>query len=55
MNERTNAFVKKWQKEIAKSETVLAQLTKAKDVPVAKKQALEAKIEQIEGVLNGKS
>ncbi|WGN89348.1 tRNA (adenine(22)-N(1))-methyltransferase [Ligilactobacillus faecis] len=55
LNERANAFVKKWQKEIAKSETVLAQLTKAKDVPVAKKQALEAKIEQIEGVLNGKS
>lgn len=55
MQERSQAFVKKWQKEIAKSETVLAQLTKAKNVPVAKKEALETKIEQIEGVLNGKS
>ena len=53
LQKKNAAFQAKWQKEIAKLETILKELNKANQVPVAKKQALEAKIAQIGSVLNG--
>lgn len=50
---QNEAFIAKWQKELAKNKQVLAQLNKAKVVPVAKKAELQAEITEIEGVING--
>ncbi|KRN88855.1 tRNA (adenine(22)-N(1))-methyltransferase [Ligilactobacillus ceti] len=45
-------FIKKWQSEQAKIQTVLKQLEQAKNMPVAKKEALLTQYQEIEGMLN---
>ena len=53
MRNQSPVFVRKWQKEIEKTNKVLSQLQKANQVPVEKKRELETEIKRIEGVING--
>ena len=53
LKEKNETFKAKWQKEIAKLETILIELQKASHVPATKKEALQTRIVQIRGVLDG--
>ena len=53
MRNQSPVFVRKWQREIEKTNKVLSQLQKANQAPVEKKRDLETEIKRIEGVING--